>query len=74
MKPFTYDVESVLLSDEEMATFANTVRDLCYEDLQHELSERLGRVTVPYREASIDAFHRECRAVWRTVVSSKPAE
>ena len=68
MTPFRYDVESLLLSDEDCAAFAHLVHFLCHLQQQHTVSVFLASITQPLTETGQDLVQRRAREMWRTEV------
>lgn len=68
MKKFTYDVESVPLTADEMAAFANAVSSLCHLHMQHQVSQALESVTKPCGTVVADGTQRRAREMWKTAI------
>lgn len=73
MKKFTHDIESVSLSDEEMASFAHIVQDLCHLHIQHQVCMILEQVKQPIPESGCDMAQRWARRMWKTAIVSRGA-
>lgn len=66
MIPYTYDVESVELTDEEAAMFGHVVGYVCHKDAQHDLAGVLSRINRPQSYSVQDYIHKQARRMWRT--------
>lgn len=65
MQGFTYDVESVMLTDQECADYAALVKELCYPDLQHRVSAWFASVTAQPLDSVCDHVIRQVERAWR---------
>jgi hypothetical protein len=68
MEPFTYDVESITLSPDEMCNYAEAILNLCHVEIQHELSDLLANVYGVSDTTQQDRAQLMARKMWRTVV------
>jgi hypothetical protein len=68
VRAFTFDVESVDLTNDEMLAFSRLVTESCRTDMQVAISQTLASVTRPYAETTINAVHGQARRMWRTAV------
>lgn len=66
MSRYTYDVESVELTDEECDEFATFVQFACHTDGAHVLAMWLSGVTRPQPSSVQDYAQRQARFIWRT--------
>jgi tRNA U38,U39,U40 pseudouridine synthase TruA len=65
MRPFTYDVESTDLTDEEVSAFAHLVQFTCHRDFQHDLSTWLSKVARKLPSSVCDYTARQVQEMWR---------
>jgi hypothetical protein len=66
MRPFVFDVESVELTEDEVAAYADLVQSACHLPEQHKLGGWLSGITAP-QPASVQNFaQRQARFMWRT--------
>lgn len=73
MQKFTYDVESITLSDDDMAKFAHTVQGLCHLHTQHQVCLILEQIKQPIPEFGCDTAQRWARRMWKTAIVSRGA-
>jgi hypothetical protein len=66
MRAFRHDVESVELSEAEVAAFAHLVADLCHLPEQHRMAIFLASVTEPQIGTTCDVAQRQALRMWRT--------
>ncbi len=65
MNRFTFDLETVELSDEECADYGRLVDDLCNRTDQRRLSVYLGAVTRPQSGGICDIAAHVAGKMWR---------
>lgn len=70
MERFTYDVESMVLTNDELRGFANVVQNLVHLSTQHYVSLMLGSNRAPQLDSACDNVQRRARQMWRTAVTS----
>lgn len=66
MDGYTYDVESVELSEHEMTAFGHLVRYSCMPDSQNQLSCFLSLITRPVPLSVQEFAGRQAAKMWRT--------
>lgn len=74
MKKFTYDVESMQLTDDEAAKFAHLAQELCHLHFQHKVSLILEQIQRPIPEFGCDTAQRWARKMWKTAIVSRAEE
>jgi hypothetical protein len=74
MERFTYDVESMVLTNDELRGFANIVQNLVHLNTQHYVALMLGANKSPQPEQACDNVQRRARQMWRTAINTEPAE
>ena len=65
MRPYTYDVESTDLTDEEVSAYAHLVKFACHPDYQHDLSTWLSKVARELPASVIEYTARQVETMWR---------
>jgi hypothetical protein len=68
VRAYTYDVESVELTQDECVAFSQLVIEACRTEVQVAISQTLASVTRPYAKTTIDAVQGQARWMWRTAV------
>ena len=66
MNEFTYDAESVDLTDEELAVYGEIVRYTCHLEAQHRLAWWLAGTNRPQPSSVQNFAQRQARFMWRT--------
>lgn len=66
MDGYTYDVESVELSADEIAAFGHLVRYTCMPDSQNQISCFLALITRPQGTSVQEFVSRQAAKMWRT--------
>jgi hypothetical protein len=68
VRAYTYDVESVELTQDECVAFSQLVTESCHTAVQTGISQTLASVVRPWAETTIDAVQGQARWIWRTAV------
>lgn len=66
MRPFSFDAESVELTEDEITEFADLVRSACHVDEQHKLARWLSNIERPQPASVQNYAQRQARFMWRT--------